>query len=256
MFIDTHAHLHHDRFHKDRSEVISQMEQQNVLRFLEVSIDFESNFVMRETLKDIPDVKFTAGIHPTRVWNVQESFTYIMDHIIQFARMKDTAAIGEVGLDHHIPGTEEYWGIQEEWFHNFIQLAQTERMPMVLHIRQAHEDGIRILKERGSSHRGVVHCFEGSWKEAKQYIDMGLSLGVGGFVTMDKPGMEEAVRKMPLDVILLETDSPFVTPRPMAGRNTPANIPLIAQKVADIKGIPVEEVEIATTQNAMKLFGF
>lgn len=256
MFIETHTHLHHKKFNKDRDEVITQMDQQNVRRFLEVSIDFESNFVMRESLKDIPGVKFTTGIHPMYVWKTEENPEYLIEHITRFARMQDTVAIGEVGLDHHIPETEEFWGLQEEWFHNFIQLSQVEQLPMVLHIRQAHEDGIRVLKEHGNYHRGVVHCFEGSWKEAKEYIDMGLSLGIGGFVTMEKPGMEEAVRKLPLEAILLETDSPFVTPRPLTGRNTPANIPLIAQKLADIRGISVEEVEIATTQNAMKLFGF
>ncbi len=255
MFIDTHAHLHHTRFDKDRDEVISQMEQQDVRRFLEVSIDLESNFRMRELLKDIPGIKFTAGVHPTRIWNTQESPEMITDQIIRFARMQDTVAIGEVGLDHHVPGTEELWGIQEEWFHRFIDLSQEEGLPMVLHIRQAHEDGIRILREHGNYHRGVVHCFEGSWEVAKQYIDMGLSLGIGGFITMENPKLEDAVRRVPLDFILLETDSPFVTPKPLTGRNTPANIPMIAGKLAGIKGISLEEVETVTTRNAVKLFG-
>lgn len=256
MFIETHTHLHHKRFNKDRDEVIKQMERQNVRRFLEISIGFESNIVMREKLRDIPGVKFTAGIHPMYVWKSQENPEYLMDQIARFARMQDTAAIGEVGLDHHIPETEEFWELQEKWFHNFIQLSQAEHLPMVLHIRQAHEEGIRILKEHGNYHRGVVHCFEGSWKEAKQYVDLGLTLGIGGFVTMEKPGMEEAVRKLPLDAILLETESPFVTPWPLTGRNTPANIPMIARKVADIRGISVEVIEAATMQNAIRLFGF
>ena len=253
MLIDTHSHLHHSSFNKDRKEIITQMCEKNIT-FVEVPIDFNSNFVMREKLKKIPNVRFAVGIHPTRVWKIQGSSELILRHIIRFARRENTVAIGEVGLDYHI-GTEESWSDQEKWFHHFIEIAQQEDLPMILHIRQAYKEAIGVLKEHGDDHRGVVHCFQGDWEEAKQYIDLGLFLGMGGFITKGYPDLEDTVKKMPLDVMVLETDCPFITPEPLSGRNTPLNIPLIAQRIADIKGISVAKVEKVTTQNAIRLFG-
>lgn len=253
MLIDTHSHLHHSSLNKERKGILTQMCKKNIT-FVEVPIDFDSNFVMREKLKNIPNVRFAAGIHPTRVWKTKGSPELILRHIIRFARRENTVAIGEVGLDYHI-GTEESWSDQEKWFHHFIEIAQQEDLPMILHIRQAYEDAIRVLKEHGDHHRGVVHCFQGDWEVAKQYIDLGLFLGIGGFITKGCPDLEDTVKKMPLDVMVLETDCPFITPEPLSGRNSPLNIPLIAQKIADIKGISVEKVEEVTTQNAIRLFG-
>lgn len=254
MFIDTHTHLHNRRFNKDREDIIRQMEKCNIQWFIEMPIDYESNSVMREKLKDISNVRFAAGIHPTRIEKISHNAEHPFDYIIRHAHLENTVAIGEVGLDHHIPDTEALWKIQEGWFHRFIELAQTEQLPMVLHIRQAYEDAVCVLREHGNVHKGVVHCFDGGWEEAKQYLNIGLYLGVGGFITMGNLNLEDAVRKTPLDFIILETDCPFVTPKPFTGRNTPLNIPNIAQKLADIKGISVEEVEYVTTQNAIRLF--
>lgn len=256
MFVDTHTHLHHKQFNKDREEIMLQMDKCGVLHFVESPIDFNSNFVMREKLKHISNVSFAAGIHPTRIWKTPQSPESLLDAITRFARMQDTVAIGEIGLDHHIPGTEEFWELQETWFHRFIELSKAEQLPMILHIREAYEDSVRVLKEHGKEHRGIVHCFGGDWEMAACYIGMGLFLGIGGLVTMGNPELEDAVRKIPLDFMVLETDCPFVTPNPLAGRNTPVNLPVIAQKLADIKGISREEVEETTTRNAVKLFGF
>lgn len=255
MYFDTHTHMHHKRFNKDREDIIWQMEQINIRWFVEMPIDYESNSVMREKLKNISNVRYATGIHPTRIEKISHSSERLLDDITMYARMANTVAIGEVGLDHHIHGTEALWKIQEEWFHRFIELAQKEQLPMVLHIRQAYEDAVRILKVHGKDHKGVVHCFDGSWEEAKQYLNMGLYLGIGGFVTMGNLDLEDTVQKTPLEFIVLETDCPFVTPKPFTGRNTPLNIPNIAQKLADIKRISAEEVEYVTTQNAIRLFG-
>ena len=125
----------------------------------------------------------------------------------------------------------------------------------MLHIRDAHEDALQIPREHGSEHRGVVHCFQGSWAEAEQYLKLGLYIGLGGLITREDKELEEVVRKVPLERILLETDSPYVTPKPKRGRNTPANIPEIAERLADIREDLGQEIIMVTAENAKRLFG-
>lgn len=255
MYIDTHTHLHHKRFNKDRANVINEMKTCGVTKFLEIPIDFDSNFVMREKLKEFPDTVFAVGVHPTRLWKNQNSEIW-MHYFRKFAEMENTLAIGEIGLDHHIPGTENMWAMQEEWFHRFIDLADEFDKPLVLHIRQAEEEAVEVLGNHGRCHKGVVHCFSGNYELAGKYLDMGLYLGIGGAISRHCPELKEAVKKIPLSRIVLETDCPFVTPEPLSGRNTPLNIPIIADTIAEIKEIDVSIVETITTGNAELLFGF
>lgn len=252
MFIDTHMHLTSKQFNRDREQVLEQMQIKNVLPGIEIPIDFDSNFLMRNEEKGLVGINKAAGIHPSRLWKLQPKPEKIIEHICRFACMDDTVAIGEIGLDHHITGTEEFWPIQETWMHHFIEIAQTEKLPVILHIRQAFDDGVRILKEHGHTHEGIVHCFSGSWEEAKQYINLGLFLGIGGMITMGN-GIEEVVKKIPLDYMVLETDAPYLTPFPSTGRNTPENIPVIAEKLSKIKGICIDEIERVTTENAQRI---
>lgn len=254
MYIDTHTHLHHKFFNKDRADLICRMKKCGVMKYLEIPIGFESNFVMREKLKEFPGAKFAVGVHPTRLWKNQNSDIW-MKYFREFAGMEDTPAIGEVGLDHHIPGTEKMWAIQSEWFHRFIDLADEFDKPLVLHIREAEEEAVGILRKHGSYHKGVVHCFTGDYELARQYMEMGLHLGIGGIVSRDCPELKEAVRKIPLSSIVLETDCPFLAPEPLRGRNTPENIPAIAGIIAELKDIDVNTVETVTTRNAEILFG-
>ena len=255
MFIDSHTHLSRNQFDHDRPELLEQMRMAGVGRILEIPIDFDSNYVMREKLRIFPETKFAVGVHPTRLEQPEDCDGW-MEHFRKLALLDDSAAIGEVGLDHHVPGSEDTWGLQEEWFHRFIDLAREVDLPLVLHIRQAHEDAMRILLQHGNHYRGVVHCFDGSIEGAEEFMDLGFYLGVGGKMTRESRGLAEVVRQIPLDRILLETDCPFLTPNPLSGRNSPVNIPLIAQMIADLKGIDVSVVEKITTRNAETLFGF
>ena len=172
-----------------------------------------------------------------------------------YLRDEKTVAVGEVGLDYCRADQAEIQAVQRVWFHRFIELARTEQLPLVLHIRDAHKDALQILREQGSEHRGVVHCFQGNWAEAEQYLKLGLYIGLGGLITRDDKALEAVVRKLPPERILLETDSPYVTPKPKAGRNTPANIPEIAERLADIRKTSVEEIIMVTAENAKRLFG-
>ena len=187
MYIDTHTHLHHRRFDKDRKQVLEQMEAVGIQAFLEVAMDLESNAVMREKLKEAPmQVRFTVGVHPGAVEKLHEKPPdEVLQQIATYLKDENTVAVGEVGLDYCRADQAEIQVIQRVWFHRFIELAGTEKLPMVLHIRDAHEDALQILREHVSEHRGVVHCFQGSWTEAEQYLKLGLYIGLGGLITRE-----------------------------------------------------------------------
>lgn len=256
MYIDTHTHLHHRRFDKDRKQVLEQMADVGIQAFLEVAMDLESNAIMREKLRKAPmQVIFTAGVHPGAIEKLQEKPDEVLQQIAMYLKDENTVAVGEVGLDYCRSDQAEIQAVQRVWFHRFIELARTEKLPLVLHIRDAHEDALQILREHGSEHRGVVHCFQGSWAEAEQYLKLGLYIGLGGLITRKDKHLEAVVRKLPLERILLETDSPYVTPKLKKGRNTPANIPEIARCLARLRRVPAEEIAMATTENAKRLFG-
>lgn len=256
MYIDTHTHLHHRRFDKDRKQVLEQMEAVGIQAFLEVAMDLESNAVMREKLREAPiQVRFTAGVHPGAVEELPEKPDEVLQQIATYLKDENTVAVGEAGLDYCRADQAEIQAVQRVWFHRFIELARTEKLPLVLHIRDAHEDALQILREHGSEHRGVVHCFQGSWAEAEQYMKLGLYIGLGGLITREDKELEEVVRKLPLERILLETDSPYVTPKPKKGRNTPVNIPEIARCLARLRRVSAEEIAMETAENAKRLFG-
>lgn len=251
MYIDTHTHLHHNRFDKDRREVIEQMKEAGVNYVIENPIDYESNWIMKEKLKEFDNVSFVTGIHPTRVFEAKEEW---MDEIQKFAMEETTVAIGEAGLDYHISGTEHTWDNQKIWFQKFIDLAEELKKPLVLHIRDAFDDALEILKKNKGKYQGVVHCFNGNKYQAEEFLKIGLYLGIGGAITRDNPELKEALVYIPIDRIILETDCPFVTPKPYSGRNHPSYIPYIASILANQKGIRVDEVEKITTENTKHLF--
>lgn len=287
--IETHCHLHHKKFNTkwdeqtneklgmDRDDVIKKAMEEGVEAFVEVSIGYDSNFILREKLGAYPNVKYTTGVHPARIWPDAPAMEHWEKHIREFALLPDTVAIGEIGLDHYRSG-EENWALQEKWCHTFIELAKEVGKPLVFHFREAHEDAIRILGEHfdklsdmeqradegirketdgcfdmKGKVNGVVHCFHGTKKQAKDYLDFGLYLGIGGMLMLDSQ-MEETIKEIPLERIVLETDSPFLTPPDMEGPNTPLSIPVIAEHLAKLKGVTKEEVDRITTQNAKKLF--
>lgn len=254
--IDTHAHMHHKRFNSDRDEIMEKLKTNVVTDIIEVSIGFDSNFIMREKMDGYEHVYYASAVHPSSIVLGDPQQHSWMEHLKRFAKMDNTVAIGEFGLDHHIEGTEANWPLQEEWCHKFIELAESVNKPMIFHFRDAHEDAIRILREHvnsGEMLKGVVHCFHGTPEQARDYLELGLYLGIGGML-IKEPQMEETIQVIPLERIVLETDAPYVTPPPLEGKNSPLNIPLIAEHLAQMKGVTVEEVDQITTQNAKQLF--
>lgn len=296
MFVDTHTHMDHHRFDSDKKSIIQIAKDSGIGIFVNPAIEYETNYTMRQMLDGYDWIYYGVGIHPNRLGiddtNDEEWETGLLELAVR--GNTKVVAIGETGLDFHRltrndDGEIDELGVitlsrQYKWFRRQIQLASMVRLPLILHIRNAnesllcesmrleqdtklnhidaHKEAIKILKEYQEDIRldvkGVVHCYTSTdFTDAKEYIDMGYMIGIGGAVTYSDNGrLREIVKKLPLTSIVLETDSPYVMPEGLDGkRNTPLNIPFIAKTVAEIKGIDVSEVEEITTQNAKKLFG-
>lgn len=296
MFIDTHTHMEHRRFDSDRKSIIRMAEDSGIGIFVNPAIEYETNYTMRQMLDGYDWIYYGVGIHPNRLGTDETDDEEWEAGLIQLAASDNAkvVAIGETGLDFHRLTRNDTGEVDEaavstlsrqyKWFRKQIQLASRVKLPLILHIRNAneyllresmkldkdikvdyidaHKEAIKILKEYQEDLlldvKGVVHCYTSTdFADAKEYIDMGYMLGIGGTVTYsDNLKLREILGRIPLTSIVLETDSPYVMPEGLKGkRNTPLNIPYIAKTLADIKGIDVSEIEEVTTQNARRLFG-
>lgn len=267
MFFDTHMHGNHPRMGKGYRRSLEEAYDRGVTRMLCVPITLESNDTIHRDLGEFPGMSFAAGLHPNCV-SVEEASDEWIDKVLRQAIAHyRPAAIGETGLDYHYENPDKER--QALWFRRHIGYAspgelagmgvdRPEGLPLILHIRDAYEDGLKILREEsGGQYRGVLHCFAADFETAMQYIELGFHIGISGDVTYpEKEMLREAVRKMPLERIVLETDCPFKRPAGVEkGPNTPLYIPAIAREVAEIKGVPMEEVERVTWENGVRLFG-
>ena len=265
---DSHVHYDHKKFANGRMELLEKMHAQGLEYCLNAAIGFETNEKMIEEVGTYPWIYFAVGIHPNAVEMDSANDIVYKEKLLMWANTEKVKAIGETGLDYFRLEQfteEDSQGMiekkkerQKDWFRISLGLAKETGLPVVLHVRgDAHPYALQILDEcRYNGMRGVIHCFQGNYHLAKEYIDRGFLVGIGGMITRD--GMEElkeAVRQIPLEQILLETDSPFVRPKGMEGqKNTSESLSVICREVAKIKEIAEEEVEKTTRENAKKLF--
>jgi len=257
--IETHAHLHHFRFDGVREELLEQISAAGVEKLVNLPVSMEENFAMRRMLAGTPWISFAAGVHPNAIGPEDDpEGSGWLEQLRALAQDARTAAIGEVGLDYHRPGTEHLWENQRRWFHRFLELSRETKLPLVLHIRQAGRDGLEILKAHGAGYCGIVHCFDGGYDLARAYLDLGFYLGIGGKVTYTRcPELREAVGKIGPGHIVLETDSPFLVPDGCPGTvNSPLNLPRIARETAALQGVSYDAVITKTTENARRVFRF
>ena len=253
QFIDTHTHLYLSEFETDREAVVQRAISCGVEKMLLPNIDTTSWKPMFELCNQFPENCFPmAGIHPTSV--LPESINNELNELKINLETGRFIAIGEIGIDLYWDKTQQ--GLQEEVFLFQLQLAKKYKLPVAIHVRKSFDEVWKILKqETGPELRGVFHCFPGDEIQARHVIDAGFLLGIGGVVTFKNSGLQKVVSAVGPGHIILETDAPFLAPTPYRGkRNEPAYIPVIAEKVAEICGKPVEEVAEITTQNAWKLF--
>jgi len=246
---DTHCHLHLRQFDLDRDEVVARADANGVTKIIEVGIDLESDKEAIALAIRYPQVYAAVGIHPHEAGKAtQESW----EELRSLASHPGVVAIGETGLDYYRNRSPHEK--QKEALKKQLALARELRRPVILHDRKAHHDLLDMIKEHGERLTGVFHCFSGGLAMAKNCLEMGFYISIAGPVTYKNAyRLRELARTLPLERLLLETDSPFLSP--YGGRNEPANVRAVAQKIAEIRGLPWEEVARTTTGNAALLFG-
>lgn len=252
MFIDTHVHLNADQYENDLEEVISRAREAQVTKMVVVGFDRKTIEKAMELAEAYSFIYAVVGWHPVDAIDCTEED---LAWIESLAAHPKVVAIGEMGLDY-------YWDkspkdVQQALFRKQIQLAKKVKLPIVIHNRDATADVVRILEEEDASEvGGIMHCFGGSVETAKQCINMNFLISLGGPVTFkNAKAPKKIAEEISLDKLLIETDAPYLTPHPHRGkRNEPFYVTLVAEEIARIKDIPVEEVARVTTENALRLF--
>ena len=253
IITDTHTHLYSDAFDADRGEVIRKAIDHNIKRFFIPAIDSETTQAMYDLEKTFPDNIFLMmGLHPT---NVKENYKEELEHVREEFQKRDFYAVGEIGID-------LYWdkstlGIQQEAFKAQIRLAKEKTLPIVIHCRDAFDEIFEVLEsEKDEKLFGIFHCFTGNLEQAKKALSYNMKLGIGGVVTFKNGGLDKFISQIPLEHIVLETDSPYLAPKPYRGkRNDPVYILKVAEKLSELYDVPLEEVAKITTANSKEVFG-
>lgn len=250
MLIDTHCHLYDDKFSGDLEDVIRKSNEAGVMRMIIPASDLKTSLAAADIARRFEGVYAACGVHPHDAADASDGDYGEIERLLGNDRV---VACGEIGLDYHYDFSPR--GIQKEALARQADLAKRLGMPVILHSREAFRDLADILKSEGCSF-GVVHCFSDTVLEARILLDMGFYIGFTGSVTFkNADDIREAASYVPLDRILFETDSPYLAPVPYRGkRNDPSLIPVIAERLADIKGISKGALADAVWHNARKLF--
>lgn len=249
MLIDTHAHVNFDDFADDADEVLKKSLMEGVF-VINVGSQYSDSEKAVEMAKKYGGVWAAVGLYPINI----EHETWNMEQYLELAKNKKVVAIGEMGLDYYHIKEEADQKKQKEIFLAGIKLANETQKPMMIHCREAYDDLLEILKNNPVEKRGAIHCFVGSLKTAQEFINLGYKIGLNGIITYSE-SYDKLIKNIDLKDILIETDCPYLTPALHKGeRNEPVYVKLVAEKIAKIKQISVEEVEEITTQNAKILF--
>lgn len=254
-FVDSHCHL--DRIDLEKENIdfkglFDNASANSVEHMLCVAISMDQFPEMVAKSEAYPNVSFSCGVHPL---HVGEDKNFSLSDLTSLASDKRVVAIGETGLDYYY--SKDSIAEQQKSFAHHIEVGNELNKPIIVHTRDAREDTIAILKAHNADKcRGVLHCFTESWEMAKQAMDLNFYISISGIVTFKNAvELQDVVRKMPLDRLLIETDSPYLAPVPYRGKqNQPAYVKHVAEFVAQLKGVSVEEVANQTTQNFKDLF--
>ena len=249
-FVDTHCHLNDEKFSEDLEEIYNRAKNFGVTKI----INFGSAQVV-ELSKNFSGMFAGVGVHPEEIENFSENNS--IEKLFSLAKEKKVVAVGEIGLDYHWEKDFERRKLQQKIFIEQLELARQINFPVCIHEREAHGDTLKILKSDGHGLRGVLHCFSGSLEMAKEVWKMGWLIGIDGPVTFKNSAkLPEIVKAAPREMILLETDAPYLAPTPNRGkRNEPSYLIDIAKKISEIRGESLEDIAEYTTQNAKNLYG-
>jgi TatD DNase family protein len=249
QLIDTHAHIYLPQFEKDLIERLSAARDAGVSTILMPAIDSSTHKSMMDLEQEYPHCISMMGLHPC---SVNHDLTHELDLVTAHLEERRFIAVGEIGLDFYWDKTH----VDEQYqaFHHQIQLALHHGLPVVIHSRESTDECIEVV-EQYPGLRGVFHCFSGTYAQAQRIMAAGMMLGIGGVVTFKNSGLDKVVQQAGLSHVVLETDAPYLAPVPHRGkRNEPAYVSLVAQHVAGILGMKVEEIAEITSGNAKKLF--
>ena len=252
-WFDSHCHVDEEAFDEDREEVLSRMKVNGVTRCAVIGSDMETSRRAAAFAAAHSGVVAAGGFHPHEASRFRESDLDELREMYQKGRIR---AIGEIGLDFYYDHSPR--DVQREVCIRQMELAWELKAPVAYHIRDAHQDMLEIMK--GMKARltgGIIHCFSGSAEIAKEYLKLGYFISFAGPLTFKKaPRLQEAVKLVPKDRLLIETDSPYMAPEPVRGRrNEPANVRYVGLKMAELRGEKPEEVAVYTTENAMQVYG-
>ena len=253
MLIDTHVHLDDEKFDEDREEIINSFKDNDLELVINVGADIESSKKAVMLAKEYDTIYAAVGVHPHDAKDIDSN---TLDILRELSKEEKVVAIGEIGLDYYYDNSPRE--LQKQWFREQIKLAKQLDLPIIVHSRDASQDVFDIISEEseGRKLRGVIHCFSESLEMALEYIKLGFYISLGGPVTFKNARVpKEVAKEVPLEKLLIETDSPYLTPQPHRGkRNEPKNVRYVAETIANLKGISYEKVKNATNQNTKMLF--
>ena len=251
--VDSHGHILDKCFENDLNDVVKRAKENGVNKIICSAYNLFSSKRAVELSHQFAEVYSTVGWHPENV--LDDDFENSFDKFANLAKDEKCVAIGEIGLDYHF--TAETKDLQKLIFDRQISFANELNLPVVVHSRDAMGDTIEILQNNTPKRESLLHCYGGSIESAKILIKLGFSFSFGGVVTFkNAKNVVEVVRQLPVEKILLETDCPYMTPAPFRGqRNEPKNVVYVADAIARIKGMTIEEVAKITTENAKRVFG-
>lgn len=254
MIIDTHAHYDDKAFDADRDSLLSSMQEGGIGRIVNSCASVDGFYKTVELMEKYPFVYGAVGVHPDDADQMTEETLF---QIRELSRGEKAVAIGEIGLDYYWHKEEAEHEIQKKMFRAQLDIAREEKLPFIVHSRDAADDTLKIVKEYMMSgmYGGIIHCFSYSKEIAAEYLKMGLCLGIGGVVTFDNGRkLKEVVEYAPLSQLVLETDCPYLSPKPHRGkRNSSLYLHLVVDKIAELKQVTPEEVIEATEQNARRI---
>lgn len=249
---ETHAHYDDRAFNEDRDALLKQMHRDGITYVVNIGCSMNNSRDIVNFVKQYNFLYGTVGVHPDDVNRLTQKD---MDELSRLSREEKIVGIGEIGLDYHYEDIDK--SCQKKWFTAQLDIARREKLPVVVHSRDAAADTLELIKsEKAGEIGGVIHCFSYGVEMAREYLNLGFYIGIGGVVTF-KNGkkLKEVAAYTPLDRILLETDAPYLAPTPYRGkRNCSSYLTYVAEEIANIKGIPVKDVYDVTFQNAINMY--
>ena len=252
MIFESHAHYDDEAFDEDREELLLSLHEHGIGSVINVGASLESCRTTLQLIEKYPFIYGAMGVHPSETDRLDDNS---LAWLRQQCSHNKVVAVGEIGLDYH--WKEPEIPVQKKWFERQLELAREVRLPVIIHSREAAKDTLDMMQALHAEEMGgVVHCYSYTKEMAREYLNMGFYFGIGGVITFkNAKKLKETVEYIPMEKILLETDSPYLAPEPNRGRrNSSLNLPYVAQEVAKLKGVPYEEVVEITKKNAEKLF--